>query len=196
MTTKTKKTRDTSRDYIDNKEFHAVMVKWNEKCAEALAQGKERPRLPDYFGWAVQTIAENFSSKPNYSGYTYRDEMIADGVESCIRYAHSYDVTRPEQNPLAYFTKTINYAFFDRIEREHKQQYVKAKYMRQNNHVITDDEMLNGFDDFIVKYEAKMAARKAKAAERKAQKIIDETTLLYADDEDAMDDVISLTEVE
>lgn len=192
--TKTRKRAAKPNHYIDNEEFHEVMVRWKQRCAKAELEGKERPRLPDYFGWAVHTIATRYSSKPNWSGYTYRDEMIMDGVESCIRYAHNYDTARPEKNPLAYFTKTITYAFYDRLDREHKQQYIKAKYIRSANHIIDDDEMLNGFDDFISKYEAKMKARKMKAAERKAQKLRDEMDL--EDEDDAMNDAVSLEDID
>ena len=165
--------RKQMANYIDNKEFHQCLVNYKKKCDAAEEAGKPRPRLPDYFGQAVWDIATNYSSKPSFSGYSYRDEMISDAVEACIRYADRYDTTRAERlnvkpNPLSYFTQISHYAFLNRIDIEHKQQYVKALSLRSNPNIIEgEDDNFDGYDKVIVNYERRLADKRRKATERK-----------------------------
>ena len=78
-------------------------------------------------------IANKLATKSNFSGYSFKEEMISDGIENCIMYMKNFN---PEKstNPFAYFTQIIKFAFIRRIEREKKQQYIKIKNM-QNLHL-------------------------------------------------------------
>ena len=75
-------------------------------------------------------IAEGLSHKPNFINYTYRDEMIADGIENCLMYFNNFNPDK-SNNPFAYFTQIIYYAFLRRIMKEKKQLYVKYKATEQ-----------------------------------------------------------------
>lgn len=161
-------------NYINNREFHDCLVKHKERSDAADAAGKQRPRLPNYFGEAVTNIATKYATKPSFSGYSYKDEMISDAIMACIQYADRYDTTRPERlqqppNPLAYFTQIVHFAFLTRLHSEHKQQYIKALTLRSNPNIIeTDEDNFDSFDDVITKFERKLKIKKEKAAERKA----------------------------
>lgn len=113
-------------NYIDNKEFYAMLVDYREKCNEARSQDKPLPRIPEKIGECFLMIATRLSSKVNFSGYTYKDEMVSDGLENCIVAVHSFDPEK-SKNPFAYFTQIIWYAFLRRIEKEKKQTYIKFK---------------------------------------------------------------------
>ena len=57
--------------------------------------------------------------------------MIADGIENCVQYADRFNPEK-SQNPFAYFTQIIYFAFLRRIQREKKQSRVKDEMMKEN----------------------------------------------------------------
>ena len=118
---------DKKVHYVDNKKFLAEMIKFKEVIAEAKSKGDEsRQRVPNYIGECFVKIAEHLSYKPNFINYTFRDEMIADGVENCLQYVNNFDPEK-SHNPFAYFTQIIYYAFLRRIQKEKKQLYIRYK---------------------------------------------------------------------
>ena len=112
--------------YVNNKEFLEAMVAWREKCAEAEQKGKEQPPVTNYIGECFLKIATHLSYRPNFINYTYRDEMISDGIENCLQYVANFNPEK-SKNPFAYFTQIIYYAFLRRIQKEKKQTHVKNK---------------------------------------------------------------------
>ena len=75
--------------YIDNKEFHAAMIAWKELCKEAEEAGEEKPQVTNYIGECFLKIANGLSYRPNFINYTYRSEMVSDGIENCLQYIHN-----------------------------------------------------------------------------------------------------------
>jgi len=116
----------TDEHYVNNKEFLTEMVKWKKEIREAEDSGDDRPPVSEYIGNCFLKIAERLSSKSNFVNYPYKEEMIGDGIENCLMYAHNFN-PRKSKNPYSYFTQIIYYAFLRRIEREKKQAYVKLK---------------------------------------------------------------------
>lgn len=112
--------------YVDNKKLFGEMCVFVILCAEAKECGDPRPRVPEYVGECIYRIANNLSTRPNFIGYTYRDEMIGDGIENCLTYLHNFNPEK-SSNPFAYFTQIIYYAFLRRIQKEKKQLYIKYK---------------------------------------------------------------------
>ena len=112
--------------YVNNKEFLEAMVAWREKCSEAEQKGKEQPPVTNYIGECFLKIATHLSYRPNFINYTYRDEMISDGIENCLQYVANFNPEK-SKNPFAYFTQIIYYAFLRRIQKEKKQTHVKNK---------------------------------------------------------------------
>lgn len=113
-------------NYIDNKKFYTEMVIYRRLCDEAKEAGEERPVVSRYIGECIMMIATRLATRPNFVGYSYKDEMISDGIENCLAYIHNFN---PEKstNPFAYFTQIIYYAFLRRIQKEKKQLYIKHK---------------------------------------------------------------------
>ena len=112
--------------YVNNKEFLEAMIAWREKCAEAKKKDKEQPPVTNYIGECFLKIATHLSYRPNFINYTYRDEMISDGIENCLQYVANFNPEK-SKNPFAYFTQIIYYAFLRRIQKEKKQTHVKNK---------------------------------------------------------------------
>ena len=77
-------------------------------------------------------IATRLSHKPNFINYSFRDEMICDGIENCMQYIDNFNPEK-SNNPFAYFTQIIYFAFLRRIDKEKKQPYIKFKMSERLN---------------------------------------------------------------
>ena len=118
--------------YVDNKKFLAAIIERKELMAEAEAAGDGPPQITNYLGECILKIANHLSYRPNFINYTYREEMISDGIENCLQYIDRFDPAK-SSNPFAYFTQIIYYAFVRRITKEKKQQMIKEKLLKQSN---------------------------------------------------------------
>ena len=137
--------------YINNQDFLKALVDYKEKCKEATETGKTKPKIPNYIGECFMKIAEGLSHKPNFINYTYRDEMIADGIENCLMYFNNFDPSK-SKNPFAYFTQVIYFAFLRRIQKEKKQLYVKYKATEMYG-VLDECELLESEDGITKQFE-------------------------------------------
>ena len=149
-------TKKKSVHYIDNKEFHQAMIEWKELCKEAEEAGEEKPPVTNYIGECFLKIANGLSYRPNFINYTYRSEMVSDGIENCLQYIHNFDPEK-SKNPFAYFTQIIYYAFLRRIQKEKKQTHIKNKIIEKQNYetfttLDNDDTVydIRGFDPDIM----------------------------------------------
>ena len=139
--------------YVNNKEFLQAMVEWKERCKIAESEGKPQPPITNYIGECFLKIANHLSYRPNFINYTYRDEMISDGIENCLQYVHNFNPEK-SNNPFAYFTQIIYYAFLRRIQKEKKQSHVKNKIienMTVDENLIDANDMGNPFVDYLQK---------------------------------------------
>ena len=125
--------RQKGEHYVDNKVFLQAMVEWKDKCAAAEKDGKEQPPVTNYIGECFLKIATHLSYRPNFINYTYKEEMISDGIENCLQYASNFNPEK-SKNPFAYFTQIIYYAFLRRIQKEKKQTHVKNKVIEKTDH--------------------------------------------------------------
>ena len=96
-------------------------------------QGKEKPRIPRYIGECFLKIATHLSFKPNFVNYMFKEDMISDGIENCVQYIHNFNPEK-SQNPFAYFTQIIHYAFLRRIQKEKKQLEIKNKILEKTGY--------------------------------------------------------------
>ena len=149
-------TKKKSVHYIDKKEFHEAMIEWKELCKEAEEAGEEKPPVTNYIGECFLKIANGLSYRPNFINYTYRSEMVSDGIENCLQYIHNFDPDK-SKNPFAYFTQIIYYAFLRRIQKEKKQAHIKNKMIeKQQYETYTTNEGddtvydIRGFDPDIM----------------------------------------------
>ena len=122
--------------YVNNAEFSQAVVDYCKGLKEAKENDVSLPLVPDYIAQCFLKIAEGLSHKSNFIRYTYREEMVMDAVENCLKAIDNYNVdvaTRTgKPNAFAYFTQISWYAFLRRIEKEKKQQDLKFKYLSQS----------------------------------------------------------------
>lgn len=115
-----------ANNYIDNKKFLDEVGNYKALLREAEEKGSPKPKVPRYIGQCFIDIATHLAYKPNFNGYTYKDEMISDGIENCLKVVDNFDPEKSE-NPFAYFTQITYYAFIRRIQMEKRQSYIKGK---------------------------------------------------------------------
>ena len=125
----TKKTKTQKEHYVNNKEFLAAMIEFKKAVQHAEKKKLDRPPVTDYIGSCFLKIANHLSYRPNFINYTFRDDMISDGVENCLQYMDNFNPEK-SKNPFAYFTQIIYYAFIRRIQKEKKQVLVKQKIIQ------------------------------------------------------------------
>lgn len=134
-----------SNHYVDNKKLYACIVEYRQSVLHAKEHDLPRPQIPNYVGHCILMIANRLSTKPNFVNYSYREEMISDGVENCICYIDNFDPLK-STNPFAYFTQIIYYAFLRRILKEKKQLYIKHKSL-ENSMIMNELMEQSEFDE-------------------------------------------------
>lgn len=112
--------------YVNNADFLTAIRAYRLQVHEAKENGKPKPQVSNYIGECILKIANHLSHKPNFINYSYRDDMISDGIENCLMYIDNFDPDK-SSNPFAYFTQIIYFAFIRRIQREKKQTLIKGK---------------------------------------------------------------------
>ena len=161
--------------YVDNKKLYEVIIEYKNQSIQAKKEKKEKPVIPNYVGQCIMMIATRLSFKPNFVNYSFRDEMISDGVENCVSYFDNFDPAK-SSNPFAYFTQIIYYAFLRRIQKEKKQSYIKHKatensmlfdLLLEHNQQENSEGHNSGFidenvSDFIKSFEINITNKKTK----------------------------------
>ena len=146
--------RKKSIHYVNNGDFSTAVVDYVEKVDNARKENNIIPKVPDYIAECFLKIAEGLSHKANFIRYTYREEMVMDAVENCLKAIGNYNLeaaTRTgKPNAFAYFTQITWYAFLRRITKEKKQQDIKLKYLTKS-----------GIDSFIDTGNEEVAAGQA-----------------------------------
>lgn len=133
MNPKTKRVRRAKEHYVNNKEFSQAVVDYVRSVNEAREADSKEPIITNYIGECFLKICNGLSHKPNFIGYTYREEMVMDAAENCVKAIMNYDVEKATRtglpNAFAYFTQITYFAFLRRIAKEKKQQDIKERYI-------------------------------------------------------------------
>lgn len=177
--------RKKTQHYVDNKEFYKAIVGHRKLTNRAKREKIEPPIISNYIGECLLKIANHLSYSPNFINYTFRDEMVADGIENCLLYFSNFN-PRKSKNPFTYFTTIMWYAFIRRINREQKNQYIKYKMFSAKistsdihnelanedsgeNNVLQNLAVYDNINEFIANFERKQNAKK-KQIKRKKRK--------------------------
>ena len=123
-----KKTR--KKHYVNNADMHKALIEW-----QLLLVVDPMTRIPDYIGDCFTRIATQRARHPWFSGYTFKDEMIAEAVLTCVKYCRNYDAVKSD-NPFSYFTQFVNNSFFQVMQKEKKiadYKFEQVKEIQQNS---------------------------------------------------------------
>ena len=175
-----RKSKVNKAHYVDNAKFLEAMIEYKREYNKAKEDDTDLPMISEYLGSVFLKIAQRLSFRPNFINYAFKNDMISDGIENCLHYIHNFNPEK-SNNPFAYFTQIIYYAFIRRIQKEKKQLYIKYKSMQNystapeymdyessNNNFITFSDYENSdfkvmVDDFVETFEK---SRKKKAVKK------------------------------
>jgi len=139
--------KQRNEHYVNNAKFSQAVVEYVQDCNKSKKKKQETPIVPDYVAECFLKIAEGLSHKSNFVRYTYREEMVMDAVENCLRAIRNYDIdaaTRTgKPNAFSYFTQISWFAFLRRINKEKKQQEIKEKLLSSfdlNDFLVSEEE--------------------------------------------------------
>ena len=138
-----KRQTKASVHYVNNKEFTAAIIAHNAACVVAEASEEDKPRVSEYIGECIYKIATRLSTKPNFINYSYRDEMICDGIENCLQYINNFNGEK-SQNAFAYVTQIIYFAFLRRIHKEKKQAAIKQRSITEAGYLFDTFDTIDG----------------------------------------------------
>lgn len=138
-------------EYVSNKEFYEAIVERKILLKKALENGEPVPQISNYLAECIIKISNNLANKSNFNGYSFRDEMIYDGIENCIKY---FDKFNPERstNPFAYYTQIIYFAYLRRIAKEKQQFQIKHKIIQSVSGLVFELQEHDEKDDFVNMY--------------------------------------------
>jgi hypothetical protein len=130
--------RKKGEHYVNNKEFSQAVIDYVKSANKAEAEGKDIPTPSKYIGDCFIKICYKLASRPNFYGYSYKDDMVLDGIENCVKAIGNFDADKAVEksqsgnvNAFGYFTRIVWFAFLRRIQKEKKQQSIKDKFMDQ-----------------------------------------------------------------
>lgn len=115
-------------NYVDKQEFFDLLMERKALLAKCEAEGLPKPKINDKIGKMIFDIATNLSYRYNFINYTFREEMVGDGIETCVKYLDNFDPEK-SKNAFGYYTQICYYAFVRRITKEKKQADIKKKWI-------------------------------------------------------------------
>ena len=180
--------RSNNPHYIDNEKFSKEVMDYVNLVKEAKKNNKEIPQISSYIGQCFINIANGLSRRPNFIGYTYRDEMVADGIENCLKAIPNYNIdttTRTgKPNAFSYFSMITFYAFVRRIQKENKQRDIKEKIIINSVNIedfinsdgtdqATADYVINTLKNNVSRNNTNEEKEKKPKKRKKRQKVVD-----------------------
>lgn len=154
--------------YVNNKDFSNAVMEYAKSVKLLRSQPKYKDytekelkkvgdQIPRYIGECFLKIANGLSNKYNFVGYTYKEEMVMDAVENCVKAIMNYNIDAATRsgtpNAFAYFTQISYFAFLRRISKEKKQQDIKMRFIEHSGieNFMTNDA---GSSEFVTGMEA------------------------------------------
>lgn len=105
--------RREDRYYLTNSDF-----------LEELKKYKETKVVSEELGEMFEKLSYKVSNKANFYKYPFKDEMIREGILTCLTYIDNFDPEK-SSNPFSYFTTVCYRSFQNFIKKEKKQISVK-----------------------------------------------------------------------
>jgi len=155
----------SKNNYVDKELFHESLVLYKS--------GKGGRKAEEYVGKCILEICKRLATKPCWSGYTYVDEMVEDGIENCSKAIRSYDINNEKKNPFWYFSFIAERAFIRRLESEKDQNAIKhlnARHFHIEGY-ITDWETNDLSERVISEFEERKQKQKEKARKQRKKNL-------------------------
>jgi len=186
--------------YVDNEKFFKELIQWQQDMEYSEANDTVKPKIPEYIGSCILKICERLSSLHYFAKYPYRDEMVLNAIENCIKKLRNFNAKKTA-NPFAYYTQISYYSFISTIADENKRKYNKYRHILDKlasgnlasspeytsdiaEHIMDNVELqVDYLQEFVSSYEAK---NKAKVIAAKKSKMVDDLIVDEDDNEGAI----------
>lgn len=119
--------------FVSNKVLTEQLSNWTISRKQALANDLPAPQIPDAVAESILLMARKYACKPNFAGYVFVEDMIADSVLCCCRYLHNFNPAK-SSNGFAYITQIIHNAFIRHIQKEKEVMYRHMLYCESTEH--------------------------------------------------------------
>lgn len=149
----------TDKKYDDYKKFAKVKNKLRNKIIELSEKTSIDEKSYERFGAIILLMIKNILRKPQFSGYTYKDEFYSDAVYKILKYLNNFDhkiISEKSGNPVnafAYISQIIHNSIIFVINTKKKEQEKIKKHIQDLNM----DNLINFYnitvDDTELHYE-------------------------------------------
>ena len=156
------KRKGRGTDYVNNADFSNHVMEYVNIANAAKEAEQEIPTVPEHIGECFMKICNGLARSPSFMNYSYREDMVMDAVENCLRAIMNYDVTKTTRtgspNGFSYFTQIAYFAFLRRIAKEKKQTTIKQLLIEKGGigmFAEFDGDALNGGETMVEKIRQK-----------------------------------------
>jgi len=95
-----------------------------DEMLKEIIKSQEQGRCTERLGEMFMALAQGFVKHRYFNRYTYKDDLIAEGVYAMVKAFDKFDVSLGK-SPLAYFTQVCYYAFRGVCIDQKKQQDIR-----------------------------------------------------------------------
>jgi hypothetical protein len=96
----------------------------NADLLPAVIEAKELGKITNKLILMIQKIAERYSRKSNFIGYSFREDMVSAAVENLCKNALKFDHVK-YNNPFAFYTTAIHNSFLQYMADEKKHRNIR-----------------------------------------------------------------------
>lgn len=122
-------------NYLNNKDILQEIVK-------SKAQGK----MTEKFAEMMMLLAKRYSSRGNFSGYTYREDMVGHALAVLCRTWKGFDETK-YKNPFAFYTQCIKNSFYYQLNMEKKERDLRDDLLQEQGLTASFSRQSEGESD-------------------------------------------------
>jgi DNA-directed RNA polymerase specialized sigma24 family protein len=134
-------TKSKGEHYVSNSDLLAEVIKF-----------KDEGKMSEDLGKMLLMISTHYSTKSNFSGYTWKQDMISESVFTCVKYLKNF---KPEKstNAFAYVTQIIKNSFKLYITDQKKHSKIKDVCYRGYEMYQSDNRDNNHYTQKSLDYE-------------------------------------------
>lgn len=100
----------------------------NADLLPAVLEAKAAGRVTDKLITMIHIIAERYSRKSNFVGYSFREDMVSAAVENLCKNALKFDAEK-YSNPFSFYTTAIHNSFLQYMADEKKQRNIRDRLL-------------------------------------------------------------------
>lgn len=151
------------RDVVSNKGKYYIT---NAELLPAIREAKAQGKITEKLAKMIMLLADRYSRKFCFVGYSYRDEMVSEAILNLARTALSFNEER-SLNPFGFYSKAIENSFLQYMHKEKVEHYIRDTSLIRLGH----DPSANYSSNIITK---KVAASTKRGSKNQQNQLTDD----------------------